>query len=81
MKIMVNELLGKCDCNYKSDDFRNVPKSDTFFFCTIKEAKYLRNQMLDVVAYDDKCFNVSEWLPFIGGNALNWKDSYYVHSS
>lgn len=80
MKIMVNELLGKCDCNYKSDNFKNVPKSNTFFFCTIEEAKYLRNQMLGIVAYDDKCFNVSEWLPSIGSSALNWKDSYYVHS-
>ena len=80
MKIMVNETLGKCDCNYKSEDFRKVPKSNTFFFCTIEEAKYLQNQMLGTVSYYTRLFNVSSWLPMIEDKALNWKGSYYIHA-
>lgn len=80
MKIMVNEILGKCDCNYKSDEFKKVPKSDTFFFCTIEEAKYLQNQMLGAVAYDSRIFDVSNWLPMIEDKALNWQGSYYIHA-
>ncbi len=80
MKIMVNETLGKWGCNYKSEDFRKVPKSETFFFCTIEEAKYLQNQMLGVVAYDDRLFDVSSWLPMIEDKALNWTGSYYIHA-
>lgn len=81
MKVKVNELLGKCNFNYTCDEFKNMPKSDTFFFCTIEEARYLQTMMYGIVAYDDRLFDVSSWLPMIKGNALNWNHSYYLHAA
>lgn len=81
MKVKVNELLGKCDFNYTCDEFKNMSKSDTFFFCTIEEARYLQTMMYGIVAYDKEAFKVSSWLPMIKRHALNWNGSYYLHAS
>ena len=79
--IKVNEAVGKCPGrNYTHEEFKNVPKSGTFFFCTIEEAKYLQDMMLGTVAYSRSAFDVHEWLPMIGTNALNWHGSYYLHA-
>jgi len=80
MKVRVNELIGRSSFSYSSDDFKNVPKSGTFFFCTIKEAKYLQDAQLGVVSYDRRAFDVVNWLPMIHSDALNWPGSKYMHA-
>lgn len=80
--IKVNELVGKCPGrNYRSEDFKNLSKSDTFFFCTIQEAKQLQDRQHGCVSYGKYEYCVSTWMPAIGSNALNWKGSYYLHSA
>ena len=80
LKIRVNSLLGKCDCNYTSEEFNGMPKSGTFFFCTIREARYLLERQFGVVSFSETGYDVSSWMPMIGDLALNWKDSYYLHA-
>lgn len=81
ISVMVNEAVGTCPGhNYEHGQFKNLPKSNTFFFCTIEEARLLQDRMLGVVSYSRSAFNVHEWLPVIGTNAMNWKGSYYLHS-
>ena len=81
MEVRINEQIGRCPGhNYTHEQFREVPKGGTFFFCTIEEAKYLQDMMLGTVAYSRSAFDVHEWLPMIGSNALNWHGSYYLHA-
>ena len=80
MDICVNENIGKCNCNYAHDEFEHLPKSGNFFFCSIEEARYLQTMGFGVVSYDEDVFKVSQWLPAIGENALNWEGSYYLHA-
>lgn len=82
IRIMVNEAVGKCPGrNYGSGDFKDLSKSDTFFFCTIQEAKQLQDRQCGCVSYGKHEYCVSTWMPAIGTNALNWKGSYYLHSA
>ena len=50
MEVKVSESIGRCRWNYKGEDFKSLKKSGTFFFCTIREAKYLLDTMNGVVA-------------------------------